>query len=112
MYWAKVCAYGDELPDTKELWDTLYQYFERKTVSNKIYTLMQLYGLRIKTGAKIQDHLCKLDVLSDQLAAIGEEVSEVHKVVVICKNINFCFLKCINSHNSLSDRLHCKQANL
>ena len=37
---------------------------------------MQLYGLRMKTGAKIQDHLRKLDELSDQLAAIGEEVSE------------------------------------
>ena len=34
----------------KELWDALCQVFERKTVSNKIYTLMQLYGLRMKKG--------------------------------------------------------------
>ena len=27
----------------KELWDTLCQLFERKTVSNKVHTLMQLY---------------------------------------------------------------------
>ena len=27
----------------KNLWDTPSQFFERKTVSNKVYTLMQLY---------------------------------------------------------------------
>ena len=64
----------------KELWDTLCQFFEWKMVSNKIYTLMQLYGLRMERGTKIQDHLRKLDELSDQLATIGEEVKEVHKV--------------------------------
>ena len=41
---------------------------------------MQLYGLRMERGTKIQDHLRKLDELSDQLATIGEEVKEVHKV--------------------------------
>ena len=71
----------------KELWDTLCQFFDRKTVSNKIYTLIQLYGLRMKRGAKIHDHLCQLDKLSDQLATIGEEVSEVHKVAVLLRSV-------------------------
>ena len=71
----------------KELWDALCQVFERKTVSNKIYTLMQLYGLRMKRGTRIQDHLCQLDELADQLAAIGEEVSEVHKVAVLLRSV-------------------------
>ena len=62
------------------MWDTLCQFLERKTVSNKIYTLMQLYGLRIK-------HLCQLDELSDHLAAIGEEVSEVHKIAVLLRSV-------------------------
>ena len=47
---------------SKEMWDTLCQFLERKTVSNKIYILMQLYGLRI-------EHLCQLDELSDHLAS-------------------------------------------
>ena len=71
----------------KELWDALCQFFERKTVSNKIYTLMQLYGLRMKRCTQIQDHLCQLDELADQLAAIGEEVSEVHKVTVLLRSV-------------------------
>ena len=54
----------------KDLWDTLSQYFERKTTCNKVYTLMQLYGLRIRKGDQMQDHLCELDELSDKLAAI------------------------------------------
>ena len=71
----------------KDLWDTLCQSFERKTVSNKIYTLMQLYGLRMKKGTRIQDHIRELDELSDKLTAIGEKVSEVHKVAVLLRSV-------------------------
>ena len=71
----------------KELWDVLCQFFERKTISNKIYKLMQLYGLWMKRGTRIEDHLCQLAELSDQLAAIGEEVSEVHKVAVLLQSV-------------------------
>ena len=51
--------------DPTELWDTLCQLFERKTVSNKVYILMQLYGLHMKKGTKLRDHICHLDELSD-----------------------------------------------
>ena len=79
---------------TKELWDTLCQCFERKTVSNKVHTLMQLYGLRMKRGTKIQDHLHELYELSDKLhvAAIGEEVAEVHKVAVPLRSVQDRYL--------------------
>jgi len=75
----------------KELWDTLSQYFERKTVSNKVYTLMQLYGLRMKRGARMQDHLRDLDELSDKLAAIGEEVGDNHKLAVLLRSVQDCY---------------------
>ena len=68
----------------KQMWDTLCQYFQRKTVSNKIFTLMEFYGLRMKRGVQIQDHLHQL---VDQLAAIGEEVKEVHKVAVLLQSV-------------------------
>ena len=34
----------------KELWDALCHFFERKIVSNKVYMMMQLYGLQMKIG--------------------------------------------------------------
>jgi len=71
----------------KDLWDTLCQYFERKTVSNRVFTLMQLYGLRMKKGTPIQDHLRELDELSDRLTAIGEEVSDNHKLAVLLRSV-------------------------
>jgi len=75
---------GSKTP--KDMWDILCQHFERKTVSNKVFTLMQLYGLHIKRGARVQEHLRCLEELSDHLAAIGEVVSDVHKVAVsLCK---------------------------
>ena len=76
---------GCESP--KQMWDTLCQFFERKTVSNKVFMLMQFYGLHTKKGARIADHLRKLDELADQLAAIGEEVKEIHKVAVLLRSV-------------------------
>ena len=72
---------------TKDMWDTLCGTFERKTISNKVYTLMKLYGLRMKKGTRIQDHLRQLDELADHLAAIGEEVSEIHKVAILLQSV-------------------------
>ena len=56
-------------------------------MSNKVFTLMQLYGLRMKRGTRIQEHLRQLNELSDHLAAIGEAVSEIHKVAVLLRSV-------------------------
>ena len=71
----------------REMWTTLCQFFERKTISNKVFTLMQFYGLRMKKGARTSEHLCRLDELADQLTAIGEEVKEIHKVAVLLRSV-------------------------
>ena len=56
----------------KDLWDTLCQSFE---VSNKVYTLMQLYGLHMGKGTH----------MNLKLAAIEEEVNDNHKLnVLLC----------------------------
>ena len=53
---------------------------------------MQLYGLHMKRGTHIQDHLYRLDELANQPAAIGEEVSEGSCVTLKCtgKLLNSC----------------------
>ena len=48
---------------------------------------MQLYGLCMKKGNRISEHLRKIDELSDQLEAIRERVSEVHKVAVMLQSV-------------------------
>ena len=73
--------------DPRQMWNTLCQFFQRKMVSNKVCTLMQLYGVHIKKGIRISEHLCKIDKLSDQLEAIREGVSEVHKVAVLLQSV-------------------------
>ena len=72
---------------SKDMRDALCLCFEQKAVSNKVYTLMQLCGLRMKRGTRIQEHLRQLDKLSDHLSAIGEAVSEIHKVVVLVRSV-------------------------
>jgi len=37
----------------------------------------------VDKGTCIPEHFCRIDELSDQLEAIGEHVSEVHKVIVL-----------------------------
>jgi len=41
----------------------------------------------MKKGTCIPEHLHRLDKLSDQLEAIGEHVSEVHKVAVLLRSV-------------------------
>jgi len=52
---------GSQTP--KDIWDVICHDFERKTVSNKAFTLMELYGLHMKRGTRVQEHLCCLDEL-------------------------------------------------
>lgn len=40
-----------------------------------------------KKGARISDHLRKLDEMTDQLAANGEELKDVHKVAVLLRSV-------------------------
>ena len=64
----KVYSHGDGIPDPKDMWDILCQHFERRTVSNKVFTLMQLHGLHMKKGAQVQEHLrCLEEFISLQL---------------------------------------------
>uniref|UniRef100_A0A1X7UPX5 DUF4219 domain-containing protein n=1 Tax=Amphimedon queenslandica TaxID=400682 RepID=A0A1X7UPX5_AMPQE len=60
----------------------------KKTVSNKLYALMQMYGLHMKRGASIQDHLRQLDELADHLAALNIAVSELDKVAVLLRSVH------------------------
>jgi hypothetical protein len=73
--------------DPKELWDTLCELFERKTVCNKVNVLMQLYRLCMKKGESICDHLRQLDELVDQLTALQENISEFNKVAVLLQSV-------------------------
>ena len=74
----------------KDMWDVLSKCFEQKTVSNKVYTLMQLYGLCKERGTQIQKHLLQLNHLSDHLAAIGKAVSEMQCYYAVCKTVTQC----------------------
>ena len=56
-------------------------------MSNKLYALMQMYGLRMKRGASIQDHLRQLDELADHLTALDKAVSELDKVAVLLRSV-------------------------
>lgn len=47
---------------------------------------MQFYGLRMKRGMRVSDHLRRLDELADRLSAIGE-VKEIHKVTVLLRSV-------------------------
>ena len=66
-------------------------------MSNKVFTLMQLYGLCMKRGTQIQERLHKLNELSDHLAAIGEAVSEIHKVAVLLQSVQDSYLTSVTA---------------
>ena len=52
-----------------------------KYLTNKIYLKRQLYGMRIKEGTKIADHLNVFNTLTFQLSSMDVKIDDEDKVV-------------------------------
>ena len=65
-----------ECKSPKEIWDTLKQRFERDTFTNKVFLKQSLILL-------IGEHLQKLKVITDQLAAIKALIPEDEHMVTL-----------------------------
>ena len=51
----------------------------------------------MRKDTRMQDHLRELDELSDKLAAIGEEVSDNHKVAVLLRSVQDSYLTLVTA---------------
>lgn len=71
-----------EAESAKEMWDTLKNYHERGSLSNKISILRRLCTMRLEEGGNMSVHLMEASELVHRLARLGESLKE-HLVMAI-----------------------------
>ena len=69
---------GDPV-DPLVVWNKLRDTFQRKTWSNKLRLRRRLYGMKLKDGQNLQDHLREFTEIFDELAVIGDALEDEDK---------------------------------
>ena len=67
--------------DPTEVWRKLEEQFQRKTWSNKLQLRRKLFSLKLEEGESVQEHIKTMTEIFEELAVIGDAVSEENQVV-------------------------------
>lgn len=66
-----------------DMWNSLSNIYERKTLTSKLYVLRKLYKIRYTEHQSMREHINQMMTLVDQLRGIGEELSDSHKAALL-----------------------------
>ena len=61
---------------TTELWSRIETLYMMKSLSNKLYLKKQLYGLRIKEGTTVLEHLNFFNKVISKLLTVDVKIDE------------------------------------
>ncbi len=78
---------SQNVTDPKQAWNALIGQFERPSLSNKMSLKSQLFGLQMKPGCSMENHLKELTGLVERLAALGAPVDEQDQVVLLLRSL-------------------------
>ena len=67
----------------KSVWDKLASVFESKGLVNRLFMRRKLLTMKMSEGDALGAHINSIKTLSEQLAAIGAQISE--EDLVMCK---------------------------
>ena len=70
-----------EPEDPRAVWRKLEEQFQRRTWSNKLQLRRKLYGLKLKEGGSVNEHIKTMSEIFEELAVIGDAISEEDRVV-------------------------------
>ncbi|MCO5573146.1 hypothetical protein L7F22_026912 [Adiantum nelumboides] len=80
-------GYIQSATSAKEAWDILARRFERKSIIKVMHLKSKLNEATKSSSESMHEYLLKLRNIQDELAAIGEEVSDVDMIQSILKGI-------------------------
>ena len=98
-----------ECKTPKEIWDTLKQRFERDTVANKLFLKQRFFSLKMKESDSLDEHLRKLKVITDQLAAIKAPVPEDEHIVALLLSLPRSYNTLVTALTAKGDELNLGQ---
>jgi hypothetical protein len=70
-----------------EMWNTLRDYHQRKSLSTKLRLLRKLMKMKLPEGGKMPDHLNAIGSLIDELEDVGETLSNHLSVALILASL-------------------------
>lgn len=84
--------------DRTAVWSKLNEQFQRKTWANKLYLRRKLFSMKLKEGGSVSDHIKAMTEVFEELAVIGDAVSEedrvVHLLASLPESYNFTVREC------------------
>ncbi len=94
-----------ECKTPKEIWDTLEQRFERDTIANKLFLKQRFFSLKMKESDHIDEHLRRMKVITDQLAAIKAPIPHDEHLVALLLSLPRSYNTLVTALTAKGDEL-------
>ena len=94
-----------ECKTPREIWDTLKQRFERDTIANKLFLKQRFFSLKMKESDHIDEHLRRMKVITDQLAAIKAPIPEDKHIVALLLSLPRSYNTLVTALTAKGDEL-------
>lgn len=92
-----------EKSSAKEMWDSLHQYHERRSMCGKVFLLRRLLSVRLTDDGSMADHLSQISMLMNRLVSIGEKMADHWLVAIILSSLPESYNMLIMSFESRSE---------
>ena len=89
--------------DPAAMWKKLEEQFQRKTWSNKLQLRRKLFALKLKEGESVNEHIKTMTEIFEELAVIGDAVSEEDRVVHLLASLPKSFDMLVTALEAQSD---------
>ena len=73
--------------DPAAVWDKLSSQFQRKTWANRLALRRRLHSLKLKEGQSVQEHVKNMTEIFNELAIIGDNISDEDRVVYLLASL-------------------------
>ena len=87
----------------KSVWDKLASVFESKSLVNRLFMRRKLLTMKMSEGDALSAHINSIKTLSEQLAAIGAQVSEEDLVMTLLMSLPSSYEHFITALESVSE---------
>lgn len=96
-----------EKKTAKEIWDTLIQLYEVKSLHNRIFLKRRLYTLRMSESTSMPDHINNLNTMFAQLSASDFTIGENERAEVLLQSLPDSYDQLVINitNNNIVDRL-------
>lgn len=89
--------------DPMVVWKKLEEQFQRKTWANKLHLRRKLFSLKLKEGRSVNEHVKTMTETFEELAVIGDPVSEEDRVVHLLASLPESFDMLVTALEAQSD---------